>query len=288
MKKIMRNIICLILVLLVLVPAQAVFADNYTEFQTDHFTLLLPKNWEKHELNGQQLVLAPEGDAYEGVYLSIAEMKNPIEAESYDEQTLMEICATIIYMQGTVVNADPFLIGDQGDVAYLYTVLAPSGEETSSKQGDGENGIYVSGLIYAKDDNILLVNAQDYLYNDMMYTYLLAYEFVMARTWYTADGKPVNALRSYEEYCQAEPNTSVTIEANVKSVGAWSENGVEALLTDEDGEYSVFQMECTEENYKNLIPGMKLLVQGTKCEIEGKEGISAAWFDFLPCVEVKE
>ena len=282
MRKMTRRGLCLLLVLLMLLPAQAAFADRYTEYQTEHFTLAIPTDWETYENESLTYIVPPENDAYDGVYLRVFEFAVPEGIDETDATSLVQnLYGAAVAQLGTVVYANLIPVGVDEDPACIFLVTA---DVTSEETGETAEGIYEAGVLYAKNGSVLVVIAQDYFYNDEMYTYMLAYEYIMARIWCTEDGKPQNALMSYEDFQAAEEGAAVTVEAIVRSVGEWSESGVAFTAEDEDGEYTVVLQECSEEDYASLVPHMKLLIGGEK----GTDQIVNAWYDEIPSPEAAQ
>ena len=282
MRKMTRRGLCLLLVLLMLLPAQAAFADRYTEYQTEHFTLAIPTDWETYENESLTYIVPPENDAYDGVYLRVFEFAVPEGIDETDATSLVQnLYGAAVAQLGTVVYANLIPVGVDDDPACIFLVTA---DVTSEETGETAEGIYEAGVLYAKNGSVLVVIAQDYFYNDEMYTYMLAYEYIMARIWCTEDGKPQNALMSYEDFQAAEEGAAVTVEAIVRSVGEWSESGVAFTAEDEDGEYTVVLQECSEEDYASLVPHMKLLIGGEK----GTDQIVNAWYDEIPSPEAAQ
>ena len=282
MRKMTRRGLCLLLVLLMLLPAQAAFADRYTEYQTEHFTLAIPTDWETYENESMTYIVPPENDAYDGVYLRVFEFAVPEGIDETDATSLVQnLYGAAVAQLGTVVYANLIPVGVDEDPACIFLVTA---DVTSEETGETAEGIYEAGVLYAKNGSVLVVIAQDYFYNDEMYTYMLAYEYIMARIWCTEDGKPQNALMSYEDFQAAEEGAAVTVEAIVRSVGEWSESGVAFTAEDEDGEYTVVLQECSEEDYASLVPHMKLLIGGEK----GTDQIVNAWYDEIPSPEAAQ
>ena len=282
MRKMTRRGLCLLLVLLMLLPAQAAFADRYTEYQTEHFTLAIPTDWETYENESLTYIVPPENDAYDGVYLRVFEFAVPEGIDETDATSLVQnLYGAAVAQLGTVVYANLIPVGVDEDPACIFLATA---DVTSEETGETAEGIYEAGVLYAKNGSVLVVIAQDYFYNDEMYTYMLAYEYIMARIWCTEDGKPQNALMSYEDFQAAEEGAAVTVEAIVRSVGEWSESGVAFTAEDEDGEYTVVLQECSEEDYASLVPHMKLLIGGEK----GTDQIVNAWYDEIPSPEAAQ
>ncbi len=88
-------------------------------------------------------------------------------------------------------------------------------------------------------------------------------------------------VMTYAEYIAAELNTKVTIEAYVQAHQSWWDNKITVYAQDHDGAYFLYEMACSEEDSKKLVPGTKIKVTGTKIEWEGEVEISEATFEIL-------
>ena len=87
------------------------------------------------------------------------------------------------------------------------------------------------------------------------------------------------------EYNAAEINDEVTIEAYVQGKqGWWSDNGVgkaTVYLQDGVGGYLLYDLQCTEEEYAQLVDGVKVRVTGYKAAYKGEYEIIDATFEII-------
>ena len=87
---------------------------------------------------------------------------------------------------------------------------------------------------------------------------------------------------SYEEFLAAEVDTEVTVKAYVMDKQSWWDNKATVYATtDDDGAYFLYNMECSEEDYKLLTEGTKIIVTGYKAEWSGEIEITEATFEIV-------
>lgn len=110
-----------------------------------------------------------------------------------------------------------------------------------------------------------------------------------------AGGTKSEGVMSYEEYMAAELESEVVIETYVQAKQAWWEDKATLYTQDEDGAYFIYNMACSEEDYKKLVPGTKIKVTGFKTEWAGEveiaEGASFEIIDgsyIAPALDVTE
>ena len=97
----------------------------------------------------------------------------------------------------------------------------------------------------------------------------------------TVEDPKSEGVMTYDEYVAAELNTQVTIEAYVQAHQSWWDNKITVYAQDRDGAYFLYEMACSEENSKKLVPGTKIKVTGTKIEWSGEVEISDATFEII-------
>ncbi|MBR7184434.1 MAG: hypothetical protein IKD37_02375 [Clostridia bacterium] len=71
-------------------------------------------------------------------------------------------------------------------------------------------------------------------------------------------------VMSYAEYDAAELDTPVVIETYVQAKQSWWDNKAKLYTQDGDGAYFVYEAECSEELFNQLVPGQKIKVTGHK------------------------
>ncbi len=86
---------------------------------------------------------------------------------------------------------------------------------------------------------------------------------------------------SYSEYAAAELDSKVVVEAYVQATQSWWDNKINVYLQDKDGAYFVYDLACSEDDAKKLVPGTMIRVEGTKIEWSGEVEIKDATFTFV-------
>ncbi|MBO6048007.1 MAG: hypothetical protein J6P61_09745 [Erysipelotrichaceae bacterium] len=94
-----------------------------------------------------------------------------------------------------------------------------------------------------------------------------------------ADTEKGEGVMTYAEYDAAKVEDEVVIEAYVQAKQSWWENKATIYTQDADGAYFVYNMECSEEDYKKLETGTKVKVTGYKAEWSGEIEIVDAKFE---------
>ena len=88
-------------------------------------------------------------------------------------------------------------------------------------------------------------------------------------------------VMTYEQYAAAAKDDEVTIECYVQNHQSWWEDKVTVYAADGDGAYFLYNMACTEEDSKKLVPGTKIKVKGYKTEWSGEVEVDeGATFEF--------
>ena len=86
-------------------------------------------------------------------------------------------------------------------------------------------------------------------------------------------------VMTHEEYIAAANDTEVVIETYVQAKQSWWEDTATVYTQDHDGAYFLYNMACSEEDYKKLTPGTKIKVTGYKAEWSGEVEITDATFE---------
>ena len=87
---------------------------------------------------------------------------------------------------------------------------------------------------------------------------------------------------TYEEYAAAELDSEVTLETYVQATQAWWDGKITVYAQSQDGAYFIYNMTCSEEDAKKLVPGTKIRVKGFKTEWSGEvEVAEGATFEIL-------
>ena len=92
---------------------------------------------------------------------------------------------------------------------------------------------------------------------------------------------PVDAVMTHAEYIAAELDSDVCIETYVQAHQSWWDGKITVYAQSEDGAYFIYNMACTEEDEKNLVPGTKIRVKGVKSEWAGEIEIVDATFEIV-------
>lgn len=88
-------------------------------------------------------------------------------------------------------------------------------------------------------------------------------------------------VMTYQEYAAAAIDDSVVIEAYVQAHQDWWDGKVTVYAQDTEGAYFLYELPCTEEDSKKLVPGTKLKVTGKKAEWSGEVEIVDSAFEIL-------
>lgn len=88
-------------------------------------------------------------------------------------------------------------------------------------------------------------------------------------------------VMTYAEYDAAALDSQVVIEAYVQAKQAWWEDKATIYTQDKDGAYFVYNMACSEEDYKKLTQGTKIKVTGYKAEWSGEVEIIDGTFEIM-------
>lgn len=90
-----------------------------------------------------------------------------------------------------------------------------------------------------------------------------------------------DGVMNHEAYMKAELDTAVTVETYVQDTQSWWDNKITVYAQSEDGAYFIYNMTCSEEDAKKLVPGTKIKVKGFKSEWAGEVEITDATFEIL-------
>ena len=97
----------------------------------------------------------------------------------------------------------------------------------------------------------------------------------------TEDTPYLAAVMTYADYVAAELDSEVTVEAYVQDCQGWWDGKITVYAQDKDGAYFIYNMTCSEEDSKKLVPGTKIKVHGFKSEWSGEVEITDATFEFV-------
>ena len=89
-------------------------------------------------------------------------------------------------------------------------------------------------------------------------------------------------VMTHAQFVAAEDDTEVTIECYVQDTQSWWDNKISVYAADPDGAYFIYNMTCSEEDSKKLVPGTKIRVKGYRTTWSGEiEVADGATFEIL-------
>jgi chemotaxis protein histidine kinase CheA len=88
-------------------------------------------------------------------------------------------------------------------------------------------------------------------------------------------------LMDHAAYDAAELDSMVHVETYVQATESWWDNKIKVYAQSKDGAYFIYEMPCSEEDSKKLVPGTKICVKGYKSAWEGEVEITDARFEFM-------
>lgn len=95
----------------------------------------------------------------------------------------------------------------------------------------------------------------------------------------TTTDKKSEGVMTYEEYAAAEIDSDVTVETYIQGADSWWDGKITLYTQDKDGGYFIYEMPCTEDEAKKLVPGTKIKVTGKKSEWKGEVEITDATYE---------
>lgn len=93
--------------------------------------------------------------------------------------------------------------------------------------------------------------------------------------------KKSEGVMTYAEYDAAALDSQVVIETYVQAKQSWWDNKATVYTQDKDGAYFLYNMACSEDDYKKLTPGTKIKVTGYKAEWSGEVEVIDATFEIM-------
>ncbi len=88
-------------------------------------------------------------------------------------------------------------------------------------------------------------------------------------------------VMTHAEYMAAEVGAEVTVECFVQNTQSWWNDSITIYAQDKDGGYFLYNMACTEDNAKLLVPGTKIRATGSKAEWSGEIEIMEGTIEIL-------
>ena len=95
------------------------------------------------------------------------------------------------------------------------------------------------------------------------------------------EGEAVLPVMTYAGYAALELDSEVTVEAYVQDCQGWWNDQITVYAQDQDGAYFIYNMACSEEDSKKLVPGTKIKVHGFKSAWSGEVEITDATFEIV-------
>ncbi|MBR5022137.1 MAG: hypothetical protein IKY18_02920 [Oscillospiraceae bacterium] len=88
-------------------------------------------------------------------------------------------------------------------------------------------------------------------------------------------------VMTYAEYAAAAIDAEVVVETYVQANQSWWEDKITVYCQSQDGAYFAYELKCSEEDSKKMVPGTKIRITGTKGEWEGEVEIMDGTFEFV-------
>jgi len=84
-----------------------------------------------------------------------------------------------------------------------------------------------------------------------------------------------------DEFLAAEVGDEVTVECFVQGTQSWWNETITIYAQDKDGGYFLYNMACSEDMSKKLVPGTKIRATGTKKDFNGEEEVADGTIEIL-------
>lgn len=88
-------------------------------------------------------------------------------------------------------------------------------------------------------------------------------------------------VMTYAEYAAAALDSEVVVESCIQAIESWWDGKIQLYLQDKEGAYYVYNLACTEEEAKELVPGVTVRVSGYKGEWSGEVEIIDATYEII-------
>ena len=92
---------------------------------------------------------------------------------------------------------------------------------------------------------------------------------------------PSKKAMTHAEYEAAAMDAEVVVETYVQATQSWWDNKITAYCQSPDGAYFVYELKCSEEDSKKMVPGTKIRVTGVKGAWAGEIEIMDGTFEFV-------
>jgi len=88
-------------------------------------------------------------------------------------------------------------------------------------------------------------------------------------------------VMTYAEYMAAADQTTVCVEAYVQATQSWWDNKITIYAQNEEGGFFFYNMVCSEDDAKKLVPGTKIRATGSKTTWSGEVEIMEGTIEIL-------
>ena len=95
-----------------------------------------------------------------------------------------------------------------------------------------------------------------------------------------ACGEKVKVM-SHKDYVAAAMDAEVIVDTYVQATQSWWEDKITVYCQSKDGAYFAYELKCSEEDSKKMVPGTKIRITGVKGEWAGEVEIMDGTFEFL-------
>ena len=92
---------------------------------------------------------------------------------------------------------------------------------------------------------------------------------------------PAAKVMTHAEYAAAAMDADVVVETYVQATQSWWDNKITVYCQSPDGAYFAYELKCSEEDSKKMIPGAKIRITGVKGEWAGEVEIMDGTFEFV-------
>ena len=92
---------------------------------------------------------------------------------------------------------------------------------------------------------------------------------------------PSKKAMTHAEYEAAAMDAEVVVETYVQATQSWWDNKITVYCQSPDGAYFAYELKCTEEESKKMVPGTKIRITGVKGEWAGEVEIMDGSFEFV-------
>ena len=113
-----------------------------------------------------------------------------------------------------------------------------------------------------------------------LFALLLALTMLVAFAGCNTETLP-EGIMTHDEFEAAAMDSEIAVHTYVQAVESWWDGCVQIYAQSKDGAYYIYDLACTEEEAKKLVPGTKIEVKGYKSEWSGEVEITDATYKIL-------